>query len=237
MDNTKVFKSRIRNKLILILVFLFAQSLVAQNQDFSKLTLRGLTEWENLIIETSLSTKANQEHKNSFVTHFKIKTVEKTNVWYKDSAAGDMKKMYLLEYDTVGLLKFEHSKHNCFSSKEGYCYAMTYLYDSLGSFISKHLSSCAIIDGAAEAIPLYLNAVSEYSSNRLLIKKEVFVSKQMNQIELSTTEVYKAKHGYNKDVPYKTLYYFYNENDLLIRIEEYSENTLKKVSLFDYTYY
>jgi hypothetical protein len=237
MDKTKVFKSRIRNKLILILVLLFTQSLCAQKQDFSKLTLRGLTEWENLIIETSLRTKAIQENKNSFVTHFKIKTVEKTNVCYKDSVVGDTDKMYLLEYDTIGLLKLEYAKYNCFSSKEGYCYTMTYLYDSLGSFISKPLSSCAIIDGAAEVVPLYLNEVSEYSSNRLLIKKEVFVSKQMNQNELSTTEVYKAKHNYNKDVPYKTFYYFYNENNLLIRIEEYSENVLKKVSLFNYTYY
>ncbi len=237
MDKTNVFKSRIWNKLILILVLLFAQSLFAQKQDFSKLTLRGLTEWENLIIETSLSTKADQEYKNSFVTHFKIKSVEKTNVWYRDSVAGDTDKMYLLEYDVSGLLKFEHAKYNRFSSKEGYCYTMTYLYDSLGSFISKHLSSCAIIDGTAEVVPLYLNEVSEYSSNRLLIKKAVFVSKQMNQNELSTTEVYKAKNINNKDVPYKTFYYFYNESDLLIRIEEYSENSLQKVSLFNYTYY
>lgn len=237
MDKTKIFKSRIRNKLILIFVFLFTQSLCAQKQDFSKLTLRGLTEWENLIIETSLSTKANPEHKNSFVTHFKIKTVEKTNVSYKNLTAVDTNKMYLLEYDTVGLLKFEHAQYNRFRSKEGYCYTMTYLFDSLGSFISKHLSTCAIIDGAAEVVPLYLNEVSEYSSNLLLIKKEVFDSKQMNQNEFATTEVYKAKNSENKDVPYKTFYYFYNENNLLIRIEEYSENTLQKVSLFNYTYY
>jgi hypothetical protein len=226
MDKTNVFRSRIRNKLILISILLFVQSLCAQKQVFSKLTLRGLTEWENLIVETSLSTKADQEYKNSFVTHFKIKTVEKTNICYKDSVVGDTDKMYLLEYDANGLLKFEHAKYNRFSSKEGYCYTMTYLYDSLGSFISKHLSSCAIIDGAAEVVPLYLNEVSEYSSNRLLIKKEVFVSKQMNQNEFATTEVYKAKNSNNKDVPYKTFYYFYDENDLLIRIEEYSEKTL-----------
>ena len=112
--------------MILISILLFAQSICAQKQDLSKLTLRGLTEWENLIVETSLSTNANQEHKNSFVTHFKIKTVEKTNVWYKDSVAGDTKKMYLLEYDANGLLKFEYSKYNRLSYKEGYCYAMTY---------------------------------------------------------------------------------------------------------------
>jgi hypothetical protein len=235
MDKTKVFKSRIRNKLILILVLLLAQNLGAQNQDFSKLALRGMTEWENLIIETSLSTKASKENKNSFVTHYKIKSVEKTTICYKDSAVGDANKMYLLEYDANGLLKFEHT---CYVYPgKNYLYSTCYLYNTLGFFSSKFQLFNSIEDTTEyiyrlrhESPPPLYKVV--YRKN-VLIKKEYFI-KQGCFYRLS--KLYRTIFNL-KNVPYKSFHYFYNENNMLIRIEEYSENTLQKVSLFNYTYY
>lgn len=235
MDKTKIFKSRIRNKLILILIFLFAQSLYAQKQDFSKLTLRGLTEWENLIIETSLSTKADQEYKNSFVTHFKIKSVEKTNICYKDSVVGDTDKMYLLEYDVNGLLKFEHSWY-VFPCKN-YLYSTYYFYNTLGVFTSKHQFRNSVEDttdyvySLSDECPPPLYKV--VYRKKVLIKKEYFI-KQGHFYRL--LKLYRTIF-HIRNVPYKSVHYVYNENNLLIRIEEYSENSLQKVSLFNYTYY
>jgi len=235
MDKTNVFKSRIWNKLILISILLFAQSICAQKQDLSKLTLRGLTEWENLIVETSLSTNANQEHKNSFVTHFKIKTVEKTNVCYKDSVVGDTDKMYLLVYDTVGLLRFEHSDY-VFPGKN-YRNSACYYYDTLGHFQIK-VTTLNSVEDTTEYIyslrhncppPLY----KVVCRKEVLLKEEYFI-KQGHFYRLSN--LYKTIF-HIRNVPYKSVHYFYNENDLLIKIEEYSENTFQKVSLFNYTYY
>lgn len=230
MDKTKIFKSRIRNKLILISILLFAQSLYAQKQDFSKLTLRGLTEWENLIIETSLSTKADQEYKNSFVTHFKIKTVEKTNVWYRDTVRERTQKSYLLEYDTNGLLNAEHSIEGGYSSY--------YYYNSLNLLRSNFSLQCAIIDNTGDTLiilgdeyqyPYTFYKVPYYKDK--LIKKDFYIVRCQK-----FQEIFGIPFRFDKE-PYKTFYYFYNESDLLIRIEEYSENSLQKVSLFNYTYY
>jgi hypothetical protein len=134
-------------------------------------SIKGLHEWEKIISETTLNEKTDMEFANSFVQNFKIRTVEKIQIWTGENKPNDTTRKYLLEYDTMGLLVREHSVYIW----DKYCFLTQYSYKSNEYFIGKETSRCGVVDfdGRMELIP---NVVKSIKMNGLLLRKELSIT-------------------------------------------------------------
>lgn len=197
--------------MILNFCFIIANSQSLEN--IKNTSIKGIQDWEKIISETTLDGVYNIERDNSFVKYFKIKNVEKIEIKFNNKINPDTSHIYLLQYDTLGLLLTEKTKY----FKNNYCFTTYYKYDSNEFLIGKKTTFCAIIDGIGSSY-LLPNVIKSYFKNSLLQRKEFLLA--------------------DKRSPFKVYYYYYNNDKLLEKIE-IKEDYLKTptIVLFKYSYY
>ena len=198
-----------RTTIVLLLICQFSYSQTQWNDTVANTSIKGLHEWEKLISETTLRGKYDIFMKNSFVTHFKIETVEELEINYMKHKKSDTNKCFLLKYDTNGLLIEESSM---FRSNH-YCFLTNYKYDTNGNCVGKETQYCAIIDRVITDLVLLPNIEKVYYKNSIIQRKELFITPNSK--------------------PYYVYNYFYSNRNLLEKIEIKSIKTI----LFKYTFY
>jgi hypothetical protein len=205
-----------RNYIFIILSFIFSYNLSAQkNSGEIPLFLRGVCEWENLCLEVDNRAKISIFNELSYVSHFKIKSVEKKVIEHKTQ---DTTNIYFLDYDTLGLLKRELTKFRLLEQQ--YCFETNYFYSEKGFLLNVESFFCAIIHSVGKAEILPVKEVREYDSHSNLKEKKGYYFSTKN----------------DKNPNYRQLY-TYNKYGLIKQIDIYKGKKLVSTEMFEYNYY
>jgi hypothetical protein len=206
------FKPNMRIITTFLLLAFCIQCVSAQYDTISNTSIKGSNEWEKLISETTLRGRYNPYGDNSFIKHFKIKTVEKLIIKTTAQKTVDTLKCYLIEYDTNGLEIVNKSKF----SGSRYSYETYYYYDEKFNLTSSETQIYALIDGGQD-IEILPNIEKRYFDLSHLVRKEFYFT--------------------DRKKSYKVFNYKYMDNSLLEKTSIIELKAKPQEIVFLYTFF